>query len=239
MYNYAEYEAFWSDPISDYTRLLEPYLQKVFKEYLSSNILEIGFGSGHLALIFKQLGFNGYYQGIDTDPGAVDFAQKNIKNSNFYFSTFKDYTSLSQKPYDLAIFCLSACEMDDDTIQNYLKNIRTNRLLIINPSTVTNYFESRIVKPFFNKFLSRLGATPRWKLIARIPDNHKTKRLYNINNRADIPASMYYRATGDILNLCKQSDYIFESYAELKYTENTIKTAPIAKFEMLCFQKKS
>jgi SAM-dependent methyltransferase len=238
MYDYQRYEDFWNNPISDYKRLLEPYLIPLFTECKTSNILEVGFGSGHLATVLENTGFTGHYTGIDIDPQAVDFATRHSYKDNIRFDVFTDYSSLKNQAYDLVVFCLSACEMSDDILKNYLKNLNTQKLIIINPSTTTNYFHSNITKPWVNRLLSRLGQQPKWRMLAHIPDPKDQKRLYYINNDHQIPASMYYRSTGDLLNICKSQAFEFERYQDLKYTENTVKTAPVSKFEVLIFDGK-
>lgn len=236
MYNYIEYEKFWNNPISDYKQLLEPYLLTMFESYKNSSVLEIGFGSAHLPYLLENISFTGKYLGIDIDSKAVEMAQKIYSSQEFSFEAFAGYEIIKSKSWDLAIFCLSACEMSDDVIINYLRNIKAKKILIINPSTITNYFDSKISKPLINKITSRLGRPPKWKLIANIPSVLDDKRLYYINNNLQIPASMYYRSTGDLLNLLTQTDYIFEHYKDLKYYQNSIKTAPVSKFEIMLFE---
>lgn len=236
MYNYNEYEKFWNNPISDYKRLLEPYLRSIFQSYKNSQILEVGFGSAHLPHILKDISFTGNYLGLDIDPRATEIAQKTYSLQNFTFETFIKYETVIIKSWDLAIFCLSICEMSDDIIINYLQNINAKKILIINPSTITNYFDSKITKSFVNKIYSRLGGQPKWKLKANIPNLTEQKRFYYINNNKKIQASIYYRSTGDLLNLISQTSYIFENYKDLEYNQNTIKTAPVSKFEVLLFR---
>jgi SAM-dependent methyltransferase len=236
MYNYKEYEDFWNNSSSDYKMLLEPYLVSIFKKYQQNSILEIGFGSGHLAYILNEIGFSGSYLGVDLNPKAVQFANQKLSKLAFSFETFVDYNRFRETSYDLAIFCLSTCEMPDSVITSYLQHIKAKKILIINPSTITNYFESKITKPFINKITSRFGNKPKWNLIAKIPEFHEQKRLYPINKNSEIPASMYYRSTGDILNLATQAGYIFDKYKDLKYRENTLKIAPVSKFEILWFK---
>jgi hypothetical protein len=237
MYNYDEYEKFWKNPLSDYQQLLQPYLISVFESHKHNNVLEIGFGSAHLPNIMHRIGFSGKYKGIDLDSGAIEFASKMFTDGTFTFETFKSYSQLKDTSWDLAIFCLSICEMSDQVVLDYLQSIKAKNLLIINPSTTTNYFDSRITKPFINKISTRFGAKPRWNLIAKIPNLNEKKRTYLINNNTQIPASMYYRSTGDLLNLVTKSNYKFKSYIDLKYSENTIKTAPVSKFEVLWFER--
>jgi SAM-dependent methyltransferase len=235
MYNYNEYENFWSDPNSDYQRLLEPYLISTFENYKNASILEIGFGSGHLARILHDIGFSGSYLGVDIDTNAVKFASQKVHYDHFVFEKFLDYTSFENTNWDLAVFCLSICEMSDEVITNYLNHIRAKKILIINPSTITNYFESKVTKPFLNKLVSRLGSQPKWHLIAKIPDLTEYKRAYLINNNSQVPASMYYRSTGDLLNLIVKAGYLFDHYHDLRYMVNTPKIAPVSKFEVLWF----
>jgi SAM-dependent methyltransferase len=239
MYNYSKYEDFWNNPISDYKRLLEPYLSLIFKNYSHSSIIEIGFGSGHIAQILYETGFCGNYLGVDIDPNAVKFASQNLPHPSFLFEVFSDYTNMKNETWDLAIFCLSACEMSDEILVSYLECLKVKKLVIINPSTLTNYFESKITKPFTSKISSRLGYKAKWNLIAKIPDLVDQKRLYNVNKNSEIPASMYYRSLGDILNLTIDAGYSFEFYKDLKYKVNSTKTAPVSKFEVLWFEKQN
>jgi hypothetical protein len=236
MYNYSEYETFWNDPISDYKQLLEPYLITTLRKSITSNILEIGFGSGHLPKILQSLSFSGNYLGIDTNPDAIKFAITKYPQVFFNFRLFTDYNMLDGKNFDLVIFCLSACEMSNDVITDYLQKISTKYLLIINPSTITNYFDSKIIKTHFSKITSRLGISPTWRLIANIPNLSEQKRSYFINNCPTIEASMYYRSTGDLLNLANDNNFKFVSYSDLKYNISTVKTAPVSKFEAILFK---
>jgi hypothetical protein len=236
MYDYETYEEFWNNPISDYHRLLEPFLLEIFQELTNSSIIEIGFGSAHLPHLLTSVGFAGNYLGVDVNESAVDFATNRFPDEYFQFKIAGNADQIAKSSCDVLIFCLSACEMSNEILLDYLASIKSKKLIIINPSTITNYFESKIVKLPKNKITSRIGFKPEWTIIGKIPEVGAQKRNYFINK--SVHASMYYRSTGDLLNICTQAGYTFEFYQDLGYKENTIKTAPVSKFEVLSFEKK-
>jgi SAM-dependent methyltransferase len=239
MYHYQKYEQFWHKPSSDYYRLLHPWLEKYLSAFKQENIVEIGFGSGHLALILARLGFEGQYHGIDIDENAITFSKNNLKNfsnaNHFNFEIF-DHKS-SQKEFDLAIFCLSICEMDDAQVSWYLKNIKAKKLLIINPSTLTFYYPAQITKTWLSKLTSRLGQTPKWILKTQIPEANQDLSHRLLGNDPDLKVRMKYRSLGEMLNLATQNNWNFTQYTDLKYNISDIKTAPVSKFEILEFDK--
>ena len=242
MYNYQKYEDLWLDPLSDYTRLLKPWLDVYFKDLNNLSILEIGFGSGHLALILASQNFSGSYFGIDIDENADKFAKISLEKypsrDNFSFDSVQpDNPNLKSKTFDLAIFCLSACEMSNIQFSNYLSNINAKKLLVVNPSTLTQYFQSRITKSLVSKFTSRFGKTPQWYLKGHIPTNNVDHDKRKLAGNQDLDIQMMYRSLGDLLNLCKQNGWNFQKYTDLKYNVSDIKTAPVSKFEVMEFEK--
>lgn len=242
MYNYQKYEDLWKNLNSDYSRLLKPWLKSYFKYFNQSNILEIGFGSGHPALILANHDFSGSYFGVDIDPNATIFAKNLFENNpnHKYFNfetTQAENLNLTSKTFDLAIFCLSACEMSDSQISNYLSCINAKKLLIINPSTLTQYFHTKITKSWLTKFTSRFGQAPKWLLQGEIPQNTQDFNHRKLAGNQDLKIPMIYRSLGDMLNLCKQNNWKFQKYTDLKYNVSDIKTAPVSKFEVLEFEK--
>jgi len=242
MYNYQKYEDLWHSPLSDYSRLLEPWLKSYFKGFNQSNILEIGFGSGHPALILANQDFSGTYFGVDIDPNAAIFAKNLLKDnpnhSYFSFETAQaDNSNLVSKTFDVAIFCLSACEMSDSQISDYLSCIKAKKLVIINPSTLTQYFQTKITKSWLTKFTSRFGQAPKWLLQGEIPQITQDFNHRKLAGNQDLKIPMIYRSLGDTLNICKKHNWNFKKYTDLKYNISDIKTAPVSKFEVLEFEK--
>jgi SAM-dependent methyltransferase len=230
MYNYEKYHEYWINPDSDYTRLLLPFLENILKNYLNSSILDIGFGSGIIPQILKKQDFQGTYLGVDIDKKALEYG-KNL-NLGLQYIFEKDYDN--QKS-DITIMCLSSCEMDKETLKNYAQSINTKQLIVINPSSITQFYPSKIIKPFFSKILSRFGTKPQWQMISQILKGEFY--IHNIGVNSDLQAKIYYRTLGDYLNLFTQNGYIFSQYHNLAYSESTTKTAPVSKFEVLVFTK--
>ncbi|GAB4147647.1 MAG: hypothetical protein OHK0017_09570 [Patescibacteria group bacterium] len=245
-YNYQKYEEFWNLPLSDYHRLLEPFLNDFFNNYLGSHIIEIGFGSGHLPLILSKQGFEGQYLGVDIDPDATNFAQDLIQNNfpsksnhfKFIVPSEPDQLISSQK-YDLAIFCLSACEMESEIINEYLRNIKADKVLMINPSSTSAYYPPKITKTWLSKITSRFGSEPKWKLIADLPPLGTQLSIRHLGGDPALKATMLYRPFGEYVNLLKDAGFQFERYWDLRYTESNIKTAPVSKFEVVLATKKA
>jgi Methyltransferase domain len=230
MYNYQKYQEYWVNPDSDYTRLLLPLLENTLNSYHNSSILDIGCGSGIIAQILKKQKFQGIYYGLDIDKKALEYG-KNLGLGLQY--TFKiDQTN--QKS-DVTFMCLSSCEMDEKTLQNYAQNLNTKTLIIINPSTITQFYPSKINKPFLSKILSRLGEKPKWQMVSKIQEGDSYN--HHIGIQGDLPAKIYHRTLGDYLNIFSQNGYVFAQYHNLAYSENTVKTAPVSKFEVLIFTK--
>jgi ribosomal protein L11 methylase PrmA len=230
MYNYQKYQEYWTNPDSDYSRLLLPFLEYTLKNYHSSSILDIGFGSGIIPQILKKQGFQGTYFGLDVDEKALEYGNNLKLGSQFTFET-----NSSNQTSDVIFMCLSGCEMDEQTLQKYTQNLNTKTLILINPSSITQFYPSKIIKPFFSKIFSRLGAKPIWQMISKIQESDFYTHYINI--QGDLQAKIYRRALGDYLNIFTQNGYTFVKYHSLAYTENTIKIAPVSKFEVLVFTK--
>jgi SAM-dependent methyltransferase len=231
-YDFQAYEALWQNPLSEYNRILEPFLQQTLKPYTASSLLEIGFGSAHIPKILIELGFNGVYDGVDISEAAVHFARETILNSHFSFQLYENFKQTTV--YDLAIFCLSSCEMQHETLINYLQTINSKELLIINPSSLTQYYESVITKPFYNKLTSRLGGDPVWHMHSKVSPYNTNRR---ISRQKKLIATTVKRSLGQIMQIAHDARWRFEKYTNLEYTTNTIHTAPVSKFEALLFQK--
>jgi hypothetical protein len=230
MYNYQKYHEYWTRPDSDYTRLLLPFLENILKNYSNSSILDIGFGSGIIPQILKKQSFQGTYLGLDIDKKALEYGEKLKLGSKYKFEIgYKNQTS------DVAFMCLSSCEMDEKTLKNYAKNLNIKTLILINPSSITQFFPTKIIKPFFSKVLSRFGVRPQWQMVSRI--NQEEFYQHNIGSKSSLQAKIYQRTLGDYLNIFTHNDYTFSQYFNLTYTENTIKIAPVSKFEVLIFAK--
>jgi SAM-dependent methyltransferase len=230
MYNYQTYQEYWTNPESDYSKLLLPFLENTLKTYYNSNILDVGFGSGIIPQILKKQEFKGIYLGLDTDKKALEYGKNLRLGPQYQFEI--DQTN---QPTDITFMCLSSCEMDDKTLQNYAQNLNTKTLIIINPSSTTQFYPSKITKPFFSKIFSRLGAKPRWQMISQIKQGDFYTHRIGID--PDLQAKIYHRTLGDYLNIFTQNGYSFSQYHNLAYTKNTIKIAPVSKFEVLVFNK--
>jgi SAM-dependent methyltransferase len=232
MYDYSIYQQQWKEKSGDYYRLLRPYLQDFLKTYEHSKILEIGSGSGEVAHLLPN-NFEGQYFGVDIDPDAISFAKKRDFSKHIQFIVHDDRSVVYKNKFDLIIFSLSACEMEDETLIWYLSQLNTKKILLINPSTITQYYPTQIYKPFLSKLSSRLGYEPKWIQKSQIVTSHKSIR--NIGKSPFSKATVVHRSIGDYMNILKKEGYCFEKYHDLKYSENTVKTAPVSKFEALVF----
>jgi SAM-dependent methyltransferase len=230
VYNYQKYQEYWTNPDSDYTRLLLPFLENILNTYHSSSILDIGFGSGIIPQILKKQDFQGTYLGLDIDKKALEYGKNLNLGSKYKFEIVR-----INQPTDITFMCLSSCEMDEKTLQNYAQNLNSKTLIIINPSSITQFYPSKIIKPFLSKIFSRLGAVPRWQMISTIEQGYY--HTHDIRLESDLQAKIYYRTLGNYLNLFTQNGYSFSHYHNLAYRKNTIKTAPVSKFEVLIFTK--
>ncbi|MEM1312167.1 MAG: class I SAM-dependent methyltransferase [Patescibacteria group bacterium] len=237
-YNYQEYNTYLHSTNSDHNRLLKPLLTNFFNQSEYNSILDIGCGSGYIAQVLQSTNYKGNYLGVDSDKLAVDYCKVNIKSQNYSFLQSEDF--LQQKiRFDLSIFCLSACEMNSQTLENYLRRIKSDQLLIINPSTITNYYNSTISKTLSSKILSRIGVKSNWVLKAKVENYANGFYIKHINQNKKIKAKVYQRTTGDLLNLTHKSNWEFQEYWNLSYTKNTNKTAPAPKFEICLFKSLS
>jgi SAM-dependent methyltransferase len=230
MYNYQTYQEYWTNPESDYSKLLLPFLENTLKTYYNSNILDIGFGSGIIPQILKKQGFQGTYLGVDIDKQALEYGENLNLGSQYKFQT-----EYKNQKADITSMSLSSCEMDEKTLQNYAQHLNTKTLIIINPSSITQFYPSKIIKPFFSKIFSRFGVRPNWQMVSKI--NQEKFYQHNIGFESKLQAKIYQRTLGDYLNIFTNNGYTFSQYYNLTYTENTIKTAPVSKFEVLIFSK--
>jgi SAM-dependent methyltransferase len=237
-YNYKQYDQFLNSQVSDNNRLLKPFLVD-FLDQSGTNIIDIGCGSGYLPQILKSIDFQGKYTGIDIDKNSIDYNQSQNFGQNYEFLSYDDFLkSKVNQTYDLAVFSLTACEMDDQTILNYFEILNVKHFLIVNPSTVTSFYNYIAYKPFLNKILSRLGQTPKWFLKSRVANLEEKYSIRILGQNPNTLGKMYYRTLGDMLNLAKSKNLEFKKYWDLKYTKNSTKTAPISKFEAVLFEKK-
>jgi SAM-dependent methyltransferase len=234
MYNYQKYHDIWNAPGSDYHELLKPFLHIFISTHSVDSICEIGCGSGAVLETIRQVGYNGKYIGYDTNPQAIEFCNNTHRSKEQFTQSIE--TLLAQQ-YDLVIYSLSMCEMDDTTIAQYLETVQSKQLLVVIPATTTQYYPSEIYKPFLNKLLARLGKTPQWIMKSTITPHNKEFYLHYIQSHANTTATIYNRTIGDYLNIFSQKNFMFQHYWNLEYTKNTIKTAPVSKFEVLLVSK--
>ncbi len=233
MYNFEEYDSLWQESTSDYSRLLKPFLEDFFSKSLFSSILEVGCGAGNVAKIIQDSLFEGKYIGIDIDKTAVDYCNNHYKTPAFQFSL--PTIIIPPTNIDLILFSLSMCEMSEKTINDYLARYSSHKLLFINPSSITQYYPTKVYKPFANKLLSRVGQKPLWVQKSIISNSSNSKYYHKIGGNYNVQATIYQRTLGDYIGIMKNNNYHFESYWNLTYTENTVKTAPVSKFEAVLF----
>ena len=237
-YNYLEYDQFLNSSLSDNNRLLKPFLVDFFKQNKIEKLLDVGCGSGYLPQILKEIKYQNDYIGLDIDKQSIEYNRSLDFGEHYKFIIYDEFSKLTpNNQYDLAIFSLTACEMDDEIVLKYFKTINAKQFLIINPSTITSFYSYKAYKPILSKILSRFGLKPQWFIKAKIAETSDKFSSRNLGGNPNTKGIMYYRTLGDMLNLAKSQDLVFEKYWNLEYTENTIKTAPISKFEAVLWSK--
>ncbi|GEM_PF-6193230 len=241
-YNYEKYDKNWKRPNGDYFQLLVGFLTNNLAKYSNSSILEIGFGSARLASILKSIGFTGKYIGLDVQNGAIDFARKlKLPEPEFKFFLVDDLKTHGlelDRQIDLAIFCLSLCEMKEETVNkyiNFLKDNKVNKILVINPSSQTQMFPSIIYKSFLSKITSRLGGKATWLIKSKFVQEEECFPAI-INGKEDKAAMQISRSLGKTIQLFLDKGFKLEKYEDIKFPNQTKNHPKISRFEALWFK---
>ncbi len=198
-------------------------------------ILDFGCGTGFLAQTLTELGYKSSYLGLDQDKNAIDFCQKLELPDNYKFSLSVNW---NENQFDLTVFCLCLSENPVSKVKNYLSKIKSKKALIIDPSEITFYYPTQIKKTWPSKIFSRFGQKASWKTMSN-PSAVYQRDHYNlkIDSRSELQVKVYRRTVGDMLNLLKDSGWVFERYWNLEFGQNDIHVAPISKFTVLLVSK--
>ena len=242
-YNYEIYDKNWDRESSDYSQLLVKFLVKTLSKHKSSSILEIGFGSGRVASILNRVEFQGKYLGFDVQSSAVEFSKKlKLDESKFRFLELNELKSESlilESDIDLVVFCLSLCEMDIATVNKYLDFLKNNYIksvLVINPSSQTQLFPSKIYKSVASKFLSRIGIQPKWFLKSEIIDSEKAFPA-KIQGKSDVCVFQISRSLGNTIQLFLNKEFNLVRYEDIRFEIENMEHPTISRFEAMWFEK--
>jgi SAM-dependent methyltransferase len=250
-FDYTAYDQFIDWQLSDYNLCLKPFLSDFFTNNQFQNILDIGFGSGFLAKILHQTGFQNPYLGIDINPQALDHLKKQNLPQNFNFRLYSPQLEL--KNFALVVASLSLIEMSDEVINTYFALQPSQQVLIIQPASLTFTYPSKVIKKFPTRLTQFLGAKPNWQVLVDIPEQTDQKPFYThkIKGQNNLPSNIYFRSAGQLLKLMSQNHYNLQNYWELsvdyqkasQITNKPVqylqrKIAPVAKFEIYLFSFK-
>ncbi len=242
-YNYEKYDKNWERSSSDYFKLLTGFLTKNLINYRYSSILEIGFGSGRLASILDTLDFKGKYLGLDIQPKAIDFVNKlGIPNEQFKFLLLDELKTEDldlEHNLSLVIFCLSLCEMDEEVIGKYLDFLKDNQarqILVINPSSQSQLYPSKIYKSFLSAVLTRLGiGKPNWIIQSKIvPKNSWFPAI--ISGKKDKSAKIISRSLGSTIQLFLDKGFTLEKYQDIGFKNSELSNPELSRFEAVWFR---
>jgi len=242
-YNYEKYDKNWNRADSDYSKLLTGYLNKSLISYRYSSILEIGFGSGRIVTILENIDFKGTYLGIDIQPNAIDFVEKlEIEDSKYKFLLLDELKTENlnmEHNFDLVIFSLSLCEMNEEVINKYLDFLKDNhakQILIINPSSQSQLYPSKIRKTFISSIFTMFKVSkPKWVIKSEIiPKDSFFQAI--ISGKKDKSAKIISRSLGSTIQIFLEKGFTLEKYQDIRFKNSTKSNPELSRFEALWFR---
>ena len=123
------------------------FISEVFKNLnVGRNLLDIGCGPGFYCDEFNYAGYS--CDGVDMSPAVIEYAQKNIRDSQFQCCKVQDL--VSKKKYDAALVLfglLNEIEDADSLISSTSKHIRDDGYLVLEvmPPTFFNSLVSESI----------------------------------------------------------------------------------------------
>lgn len=121
------------------------------------NILEVGCSLGNIAGVFKK-NPNIKYTGIDIDPKAIKYAQKDyasFPNFRFLCMELKDFIKQNDEQFDYILFAGILHHVDYETCRNLFKSVRiimsNDGLLVVTDPLLPRKDDSWFIR-FFVKF---------------------------------------------------------------------------------------
>jgi len=205
----------WQNKIDSSKNLVSFFIERV-GEVENKRILDVGFGSGGIAIAFNHAGAEMY--GVDVEPELKDIANRNVL-ANGAVANLKTYEG-KRLPYDDNYFdyivCFSVVEhmsYPQEVLNEMLRVLKVGgRVLLTLPNKY--YPKETHTLAYFVSYMPRKLANPYLKLLKRSPLEHDNLHFYS-----------YF----DILKMLKKTNYKYGLvYKELDKTSGMKKTLILA-----------
>lgn len=123
-------------------------IMEAFNYVTLTSVLLIGFGSGHIPLIIRDINPDTIIDAIDINPEVYQHAKKmgytDDKNTNIIFEDGKQYIKNVTKKYDLIIIDIDSENVTNQFDFGQIKKILSNQgLLVINSISKSNVILSK------------------------------------------------------------------------------------------------